>query len=1356
MRADLGTERFSTLIAAATPLARRCLGALALERSLTRAQLVKLARAPIAEWLAQAIEQGLVVASAMGELSVHRDFEQQVLRELAKTNALEEIARDTAHLLEAASVAKVSLAIQYGDLDAFVRLASARRLPRAVPLPSAAEWLRRSICEPFDERWLARTFGDGAVQVVERVLRESLAGPSACEGAYAWARARPVLQNPTSDDVEEGRLSLEDVVQDIALEELLFEHALLRGERADESSVLSNGHRAAARFCAGDLATAQRLLDALVRDGNRVSPSHGALGPIVAMLLCARDDEPSLKAARRILSASTRDGDKAAARAFSAMAKSLRETSVESRRFDVHQVDEGAGAWELLLTAFAAHVHTRDPVARAAWSVRLTRSAIAWSERGYRWLAKQAVLLAQELDADYCRRELDALPDEARAQLRVASSDLSLWMLVAPKPEWRRALDALAAVSANADRAEGALRVAWYLDMSDGSIGRPALQEHRPGAGYSAGKRMSVAELWERREELPPEDARVLACSRETRKGERELTPDAHEMLVGHPRVFDGARGGASVEVVRGTCRVETHESQGHIQVIVEPAGARPGVNVVVESPSRVVVYRVTSTMQRVIAALPHGVRVPKAHEAEVLRILGKLADDIEVKSPLLAVEREVEAKTTPCVRIAPVAGAWVVQLGVRPFGDEGRFFVAGEGARSVTLQEGGRRLRCVRDLATERARVDALIAACTTLARPPEAAETTEPDAPDRWFFGEPELLALLSDLRDCELEFALEWPESAPLVLRGRVSGRSLRVNVKRLRTRKGWYLATGGVRLDDVSELALAELARATPVGNGRFVRLPNGEFVELEARVRAVMANLKARGDKALEIPSSAIATLEVLSEGGVELDHDAASWLARVDAASRATFEVPRALQATLRPYQIEGFEWLCRLSQLGLGACLADDMGLGKTLQILAFLLTRASDGPALVVAPTSVCSNWVREAERFAPTLKVVEYAGAGREEALQSLSAKTLVICSYALLQQNRAALSDVEWSTAVLDEAQFIKNAESLRAQAAFALNARQRIVATGTPVENHFGDLWSLFQFLNPGLLGDWPSFKRRFVQPLESGASAALPADEAPDLVLRRLVRPYILRRRKEDVLRDLPPVTELQHDVHLSEQDAMRYALLRKRIHEKLFTAHGRRHTKLQVLAELTRLRRFCCHPRLVFPDSEPESAKIDAFLSLAEELRENGHRALVFSQFVDFLSLVREQLDERRIDYEYLDGSTPAADRQARVDAFQQGRASLFLISLKAGGFGLNLTAADYVIHLDPWWNPAVEAQATDRAHRIGQERRVTVYRLVTKNTIEEQIVALHQKKQQLARTLLDDAEGAPSQEDLMALLAP
>jgi SNF2 family DNA or RNA helicase len=614
-----------------------------------------------------------------------------------------------------------------------------------------------------------------------------------------------------------------------------------------------------------------------------------------------------------------------------------------------------------------------------------------------------------------------------------------------------------------------------------------------------------------------------------------------------------------------------------------------------------------------------------------------------------------------------------------------------------------------------------------------------------------------LLSELRLATTPHELEWPESPPLRLSGHVTTKSLHA---RLRSQKGWYLVTGGIRIDDVTEIALRELVRAPTLAGGRFVRLPSGDYLEVEERIRRVMAVLatakpERRLGTDLRIHAGAFGALKELvkPENGFEVEEAAKTWLERVEKLSSSSFPVPTALQAELRSYQVEGFVWLSRLAELGLGACLADDMGLGKTVQIIALLLARAAEGPALVVAPTSVCTNWVRELRRFAPSLEPVEYLGKDRVDilgAVEKQGAGKVVITSYALLQQDEAALTAIEWGTAVLDEAQFIKNAKSRRAEAAFRLNASVRIAATGTPVENHFGDLFSIFRFLNPGLLGEWIDFNRTFIEPVERGGV------DQPEVALRHIVRPYILRRLKRDVLSELPPLTEVQHEVHLTRDEALRYATLRRQVHDKLFTAHGKQQNKIQVLAEITRLRRFCCHPRLAFADADRDSSKLRVFLELVSELKDNDRRALVFSQYVDFLGIVREELDERGITYEYLDGSTPPQARQARVDAFQGGKSSLFLISLKAGGFGLNLTGADTVIHLDPWWNPAVEAQATDRSHRIGQERPVTVYRLVTKNTIEEKIVELHQKKQRLARSLLEGTEqtSTMSAEELVQLI--
>jgi superfamily II DNA or RNA helicase len=1355
---------------------RRWLGAIALEHAVGRSVLsrvgddegsaIRAVAGPADDpaldaWLTASVASGLLIAVAPGitaaasretELYLLPEHEQLVLRELAASDQLQSIAQATQAQLGARSVSDLTLALQQGDLERFSRRFAARRQPRLVGTRSAAEWLRVTVCEPFDAEWLQRTFGERALELASRVLHESLDGPRPCRGLPEWIRDR--VAQARSDEVR------------CAIESSLRQHAVLRGDPALQGGVPSALPRAAAlayeaatTFAAGDLPVAQQALQRALGGAfaaRRALPHCGAVAPVLALMLCALDEQAATAIAKRLVAVGKSDAERGAARAFRTLLRYLGSAATRHRRIRPGDLAPDAGGWEVLLSALTAHLHFDESALRAGWSQHLVRKALQWRDAGYRWLSDQALSLAHDLSAEYCKRELG----HHGADTSLLPLRLSLWDLISPKPEWKRTLEALAEVAAAvAPSGEGGRRVAWFVDMSDGSFGRPALQEHRPAAGgWSQGKRMSVAEIFELRDDLPPEDQRVLGCTREASGGRRELTMDAYEMLIGHPRVLDGMRGHAAVEVVEGRCRIETEEQAGYIRVLVEPEGARLGVNVVAETQSRLVVYRVTPAMQRVIEVLPRGVRIPTTHAHEVLRVLSGLAQSVEVRSAQLGVERTLEPDATPCLAIMPHAGGWRVQAGVRPFGDRGRLFVAGSGRSGVTRSSGGVRLRCDRQLEVERARVDALIAQCPTLHRDPEDSDdASSRDEADSWYFGLDSVLALLVELREAETPCHLEWPESPALHMRGKVTSRSVHA---RLRSRKGWYIATGSVDVDDVTEIALRELVRAPALAGGRFVRLASGDYLEVERRMRRVVAALSAvssvkRGGAELEIHPGAMAALRQLAgpESGFEVDADVRAWLERVEQTSGEAPPVPPTLRAELRSYQVEGYRWLARLADLGLGACLADDMGLGKTIQVIALLLRRSDQGPALVVAPTSVCSNWVREMRRFAPTLAPLEYLGKDRAAALPSLEhdgAGQVVVCSYALLQQDQAHLAAPSWATVVLDEAQFIKNPESLRARAAFRLSGKQRIALTGTPVENHYGDLWSIFHFLNPGLLGEWRQFNRRFVLPIDRDGSAA-PAAE-----LRSLVQPYVLRRLKRDVLAELPPVTEVEHAVHLSESDTMRYALLRRQIRDRLFSSHGKRGHKIEVLAEITRLRRFCCHPRLVFPDAENESAKIQTLLELVEELRENEHRALVFSQYVDFLDLVREQLDERRIRYEYLDGSTPEAQRQSRVDAFQQGSATLFLISLKAGGFGLNLTAADYVIHLDPWWNPAVEAQATDRAHRIGQARRVTVYRLVTKDTIEEKIVELHEKKQRLARSLLDGGEGATKldADDLMRLL--
>jgi SNF2 family DNA or RNA helicase len=421
-------------------------------------------------------------------------------------------------------------------------------------------------------------------------------------------------------------------------------------------------------------------------------------------------------------------------------------------------------------------------------------------------------------------------------------------------------------------------------------------------------------------------------------------------------------------------------------------------------------------------------------------------------------------------------------------------------------------------------------------------------------------------------------------------------------------------------------------------------------------------------------------------------------------------------------------------------------------MQAIALLLDRAKLGPALVLAPTSVSFNWVEELKRFAPSLNPVLYTEqTERAASLRTLKKKDVVIVSYGLLVRDAAELAATPFATLVLDEAQALKNPTTRRAKAARNLDAGFRIALSGTPFENHLGELWSLFAIVFPGLLGSSEQFRERFALPIERTK------DPEARAALSRVLRPFLLRRTKQEVARELPSRTEIQVPVALSEDERALYEDARLAAVAEL----GRKGVKdeqrrFQVLAALTRLRLLASHPKLYDATSTVPSSKLARVLELLEELRSEGHRALVFSQFTSHLALVRAALDQAGFASLYLDGSTPAAARQTLIQRFQAGEGDVFLISLKAGGTGINLTAADYVIHLDPWWNPAVEDQATDRAHRIGQTKPVTVYRLIARGTIEEQIVAMHHDKRALVAGILEGSDVAArmTTRDLLALL--
>ncbi len=596
--------------------------------------------------------------------------------------------------------------------------------------------------------------------------------------------------------------------------------------------------------------------------------------------------------------------------------------------------------------------------------------------------------------------------------------------------------------------------------------------------------------------------------------------------------------------------------------------------------------------------------------------------------------------------------------------------------------------------------------------------------------------------------------WPKSQPMQVIGEITPHRLQV---KLTSGRDWFGVDGYATLEGL-EIPLAELLTALRQGR-RFVPLGDGQFALISETLRQRLGAIQdvSIGDPGqIRVSKAGTAVIEEALGSDISVEADM-SWkdaLARLASAKNLQPVVPSTLQADLREYQTAGYGWLARLAHWGIGGVLADDMGLGKTVQALGILLDRAKNGAALIIAPTSVGSNWQRETERFAPSLRPLLYREHDRQALIDAAGPGDLIITSYQLLQRDVDRFSARAWNTIVLDEAQFIKNFQTKTAQAVRQIQADWHIALSGTPLENHLGELWSLMRTVSPGLLGSWDRFRKNFAEPIERHNNR----DRLQ--ALGRVVRPFILRRTKKEVLSELPERTEIIRLAELSEPERKKYDAARLAALTELTkpTTGGDtdQQMRIRVLSWLTRLRQLSCHPRLVDKRWDKSSAKLDLFMEIVAELREGEHRALVFSQFVQHLSLLRESLDKQGITYQYLDGATPAAKRQEAVDRFQAGEGDLFLISLKAGGTGLNLTAADYVIHMDPWWNPAVEDQATDRAHRLGQLRAVTVYRLVARDTIEQQILALHEDKRELISGVLDGADraGRLSTDELISLI--
>jgi superfamily II DNA or RNA helicase len=932
--------------------------------------------------------------------------------------------------------------------------------------------------------------------------------------------------------------------------------------------------------------------------------------------------------------------------------------------------------------------------------------------------------------------------------------------LGAPREAWRDALAAIVALDQRTlAKAEAPAELAWQLTL-DGQ-GRvqsvQALERSQGVRGKLKLKAVSWARL-KKSEGLAARDSAVLRHLERPAYGSASSyqldLSQAAIALVGHPAVMFEDAPGQWVELVEAQPELEVRRRRAQdgseqfefrihppLQAAEPPRlfewygtnheaeiEKRNSLRILRDGPQRARLIRIGPQQRRVAELVAQGWQVPAHAGAELGAALQVLSAHFQLHSDAAAGQL-VAGDSRLRAQLSPLGEGLQLQLVAQPFGTFGPAVTPGQGRARLMCMHEGVSLATERDLAAESAHRAAVLEALPFL--DPELG----PESP--WLLDDPELalraVELLPGLAGIA---ALDWPKGKPLRVTP-LDSAGLAVQVS---SGRDWLGLVGEARVDEERVLSLQQLIALVRASRSRFVGLGEGQYLALSEQLRQQLRDLDTLAlakKEQLQLPQAGAGWLEETLEGmAVQGDKP---WRARMDALAEAAALQPAAppgLRAELRGYQLEGFAWMSRLAHAGLGACLADDMGLGKTVQTLALLVARAEAGPALVLAPTSVCANWQAEAAVFAPGLRCMLYGEGGERAAqIEQAGPGDILVVSYALAQIDAERFADKRWATLVMDEAQALKNAATKRAKSVAEFKAGFRLALSGTPVENRLADLWSIMNLINPGLLGSAAQFQERFAGPIERQQDAAVRAR------LKRLVAPFLLRRTKAQVLQDLPPRTEIVHLVQPGSEERSLLEALRRQAQEQVALSEAK---PMQVLAELMRLRRAACDPRLVAPETGLVGAKMAEFERIVQELVAGGHKALVFSQFTDYLKLLAERLDGLSLAHQYLDGSTPAAERARRVAAFQKGEGELFLISLKAGGFGLNLTMADYVLIVDPWWNPAAEDQAMGRAHRMGQQRPVTVYRLVTAGSVEERIIELHRDKRGLAEGILEGQEEA------------
>lgn len=912
---------------------------------------------------------------------------------------------------------------------------------------------------------------------------------------------------------------------------------------------------------------------------------------------------------------------------------------------------------------------------------------------------------------------------------------------------------------------EDPTRILWNVEFEGRELTiTPVLQKKKKrGNGWTKGRRMSLEKFREQVDSLSPVDIKIrdtmeMAENYDGYGKHWEIPTGATlEALIGSPNVLINGEPGEVVEFAPMLCLVEENDT---LRLKLEGSGeggmlylTYVGIGRLQQNLRTFEFGSMPAETVRAIDKLLEFPPVPVKFQEDYLQRLSEIADTLPIKLPAGMIGETVADNCTSVMLMRSNPDG-TLDYGFRVRSQSGDLHLPGKGRFNRMIERDGKKLLLQRDFAAELKTATNL---ASTLSLPGAKLQGTL----DNFEFS----MDLLEQIESPELDLEVLWDKqtSAPMRMLGSLTPNNVSVGITQ---RRDWFQLEGECKLENetlkLSEL-IAELGDGSPEIRGDFVRVGSKGWARISSKLRRQLTALRdsvVTERKKMRFDATSAPAIRQLIEQDFQLKASRA-WnqcLKRLDAAEKLEPEPSKELNAEMRGYQLEGYAWLRRLAEWGVGGILADDMGLGKTLQTLAVLLDRVDKGPCLVIAPTSVGFNWMREAEKFTPTLDAHLYRDSDREQLIDQLESGELgqgqiIVCSYGLALRDIETLKKVSWGTLVLDEAQAIKNSRSKTSLAIAELTADWKVALTGTPVENHLGELWSLFHVVSPGVFGGWEQFRNRFAAPIEKNGDA-----DRQNALSNRL-KPFVLRRTKKAVLTDLPPRTESTITVELSKAERKMYDKVRLSVlgeMDQLAKLDDVKDQRFRVLALLTRMRQLACSPKLVDETWTERSSKLEELNKLVGSLKEEGHRVLVFSQFVKHLELIREMFDEEDVSYEYLDGQTPAAERQKCVDRFQNGDATAFLISLKAGGTGLNLTAADYVVHMDPWWNPAVEDQATDRAHRIGQDKPVMVYRMISQHTIEDEIVKLHATKRDLVEGVMTgtQAAGKLSTQDLINLV--